>query len=202
MLGAALLCDGGSDAALGTVAERLAFSRGVELNVEVVDFSHIRPGLDLLSRLRALPQLTADPTIVVVHRDAERLRLSGREQEIDRAYEMSACQSRLVKLIPVRMTEAWLLADAARVRQVAGNSRGRTPLGIPSDLESDPDPKRTLLAALNAAAETSGRRRDAMNRRFPSLRRQLIETLDVEGPVNRLSSFRAFRDSLVAALTG
>ena len=49
---------------------------------------------------------------------------------------------RHVLVIPVRMTEAWLLIDELALRRAAGNPNGRNPLDLPAlkDLEALPEP--------------------------------------------------------------
>jgi hypothetical protein len=55
-----------------------------------------------------------------------------------------------VPVIPIRMTEAWLLLDEAEIRRVAGSPNGKVSLGLPKakDVESIPDPKAQLAQTL------------------------------------------------------
>jgi hypothetical protein len=52
----------------------------------------------------------------------------------------------VVCVIPVKMTEAWLLIDEKAIREAAGNPKGRQPLNLPkpSKTEELSDPKETL----------------------------------------------------------
>ena len=63
-------------------------------------------------------------------------------------------------VVPIRMTEAWLLIDEAALRSAAGNPRGSVPLSIPAvrQLEGLPDPKKTLHALIRRASSLGGRR--------------------------------------------
>ncbi|WP_331716400.1 hypothetical protein [Micromonospora chokoriensis] len=94
-------------------------------------------------------------------------------------------------VIPVRMTEAWLLLDETAIRQVAGNPRGRMDLGLPKhhEVESVANPKQILSTCLLKAAGETGRRRDAVAKRFNQHRRQLLERLEPTGAIVRLESW-------------
>jgi hypothetical protein len=106
-----------------------------------------------------------------------------------------------VPIIPIRMTEAWLLLDEAAIRSVAGQPSGNMPLGLPvaSKVESVPDPKATLQAALRTASGCSGRRLQKFKRDFPEHRRQLLERLDRTGAVRQLSAWKALEHATESA---
>lgn len=194
----ALICDGVSDAGLSIVIERSARALGVELVVDVVNFDQLRPGLSLARRLAVLPTLVASLDVLFVHRDAEGGDTEHRHMEIKRAIGGASLEYPHVPVVPVRMTEAWLLCDPAPIRRVVGNPNGRTPLSLPADPERMIDPKAELRSLLAKAAEVQGRRLEQLDRRFPQLRRQLLETLDVNGPISRLPSFVRFNENLAA----
>lgn len=105
---------------------------------------------------------------------------------------ITGISTNLVPVIPVRMTEAWLLLDEPAIRTVAGNPAGRASLTLPKHHEAErlPDPKSVLRQALLDAANVTGRRRERLDRRFSENRRQLLERLDPHGPVTRLTSWR------------
>ncbi len=68
----------------------------------------------------------------------------------------------LVPLIPIRMTEAWLLADPESLCQVIGTRMTANDVGVPErphQVESDPDPKATLQEVVRRATAQRGRRR-------------------------------------------
>lgn len=96
--------------------------------------------------------------VLFVHRDAERETVASRTEEIERA-SRAARIPRWVPVVPVRMTEAWLLIDERAIRLAAGSPDARTSLGIPrpSGLEDIPDPKSLLHRALEAAGRKRGR---------------------------------------------
>ncbi len=77
-----------------------------------------------------------------------------------------------VPVIPIRMTEAWLLLDEAQIRRVAGAPNDKTALDLPraGKVESLPDPKALLKTTLARASGLKGRRLEQFNNRFPQHR--------------------------------
>ncbi|WP_327038493.1 hypothetical protein [Micromonospora maris] len=192
--------EGTSDGPLAAHIERLFFHKGCPVNLATPDFSRLSGvGRDVASRVRAGLELVGDPVdVIVVHRDADNAGEHARRLEIESAVRSLGVSTELVPVIPVRMTEAWLLLDEAAIRHVAGNPRGRARLNLPRphEVESRADPKSILRSCLLAASEESGRRRDTVAGRFNEHRRQLLERLDPTGPVLRLDSWAR----LVAAI--
>jgi hypothetical protein len=66
--------------------------------------------------------------------------------------------------------------------------------------ESIPDPKALLKQAIAMASEESGRRLQKLQKRFPENRARLLQMLDRQGPVMRMSSWQAFTEDLQAVL--
>ncbi len=161
-----LLADGPSDRALLPI---LSWLLGKVVSVEFA----IQPGWADLRRLPARPQTLTDRIIsavdlfpcdlLFVHRDAEREPAAVRVLEIQNALE--AANERgfglpAICVVPVRMTEAWLLFDEAAIRRAAGNPNSRHPLSLPplARLEFLPDPKSDLHDLLRQASGLRGRR--------------------------------------------
>lgn len=134
-----------------------------------------------------------DVDLLFVHRDAERVDREVRRREIP-------ANDRVVAVIPVRMTETWLLSDERALRQAAGNPNGHSVLSLPpvSRLESLPDPKSTLRDLLVVASEATGRRR----RRFDqhAARQRLASLIEDFAPLRQLSAFGAFELELEEGL--
>jgi hypothetical protein len=130
--------------------------------------------------------------LAVVHRDADRAGWQQRRNEIEQALEDSGIRCGLIPVIPITMTEAWLLLDEREIRHVAGNPNGRTSLSLPKthEVEGIADPKALLRDCLLQAASARGRRRETVAKRFSQHRAQLLERLDMHGPVTQLSSWR------------
>jgi hypothetical protein len=84
----------------------------------------------------------------------------------------------LVPIIPIQTTEAWMLADHAALCEVIGANLTAEALGIPAhphQVESDPDPKRTLNTVIQRALAQRPRRRRRIDLRsvYEPLARQI-----------------------------
>lgn len=155
---------------------------------------------------RALPEKISTasqlfPTdVIFIHRDADRESPLVRRQEISEAFH--SLQERparhWVPVIPVRMTEAWLLVSESALRGASGNPNGRIPLQLPPwrDLETIPDPKEMLQTLLVEASERSGRRRKKFN--FPAQRARIPDFLENWETLLRLPSARQLDEEIAA----
>ena len=141
-------------------------------------------------------------SLLFVHRDSDRDGPDARYGEISRAIEEATSSEPWIGIVPVRMTEAWLLLDEVAIRDVVGNPNGRAQLNLPSPVEAErmADPKTTLQSFLLTAGDVQGRRRRKLEQRFPRIRNQLLENLPVGGPLEQLPSWVRFRDDTIAAL--
>jgi hypothetical protein len=103
-----------------------------------------------------------------VHRDADNAGAEARRSEILAAAGLVDGSARVVPVIPIRMTEAWLLLDEMNIRVVAGNPRGKESLDLPKlhEVENLADPKELLSECLLRAAGAAGRRRERVAKRF------------------------------------
>lgn len=118
------------------------------------------PPKDLAGRITlALDMYDCD--LLFIHRDAEGQDPNIRYREIEDALGKIAVQKTppAVCVVPVCMTEAWLLFDVAAIRRAAGNPNGKIPLSLPPlrELESLLNPKQDLYQMLRDASERRGR---------------------------------------------
>lgn len=136
--------------------------------------------------------------LLFVHRDAEGQGRSNRLSEIRSA--AASISIRFVPIIPIRMTEAWLLVSDAAIRRAAGNPNGKVPLNLPAHqkLESMPDPKRELHQALLTASMLSGRQLRRFDQRASA--RRVAELIGDFSQLRNLSAFRAFEADLSETL--
>jgi hypothetical protein len=194
------VAEGSSDAPLAAIVESLFLERGFIVRLSAPDFSRLeRTPKDVRSRVSTgLTLLESSADVVVVHRDADNVGADVRLREIERAMLEVGREFALVPVIPVRMTEAWLLLDEQAIRQVAGNPNGRVKLALPTlrEVERVADPKTHLRDCLLAASDAAGRRRDMVRNRFPQHRRQLLERLDPNGPVSSLKAWQTLVDAI------
>ncbi|WP_245633730.1 hypothetical protein [Amycolatopsis jejuensis] len=186
------IAEGTSDQPLANTVEVLFRESGIELRLTVPPYEQLpKVAKTIKDRTEAGQRLMECIDVVVVHRDSDNVGHDVRREEIDSAMH-SAGIGVWCPIVPVRMTEAWLLLDEKEIRRVAGNPKGRASLGLPKrhEVERVADPKEVLRKALLDASAATGRRREREAKRFNSQRRQLLEGIDREGPLKELSSWQ------------
>ena len=199
-----LVCDGSSDAALVPHISRLLILNGQD---DPLGNAWASSG-PLVHKIRDGLRHTGECDLLMVHRDAEasrETRSAGwhtRFAEIEEAVRNSEFEGSWVGLVPVRMTESWLLVDESAIRYVAGRPQSNTPLDLPPlrRVELESDPKARLAAALTIASGTTGRKRKRFIKEIPKLRNQLLEELPIGGSLEQVPSWVRFRDDLLKAL--
>ena len=199
---AIFLADGSSDEPLGEHLEVLCARRDLAVRVTTPDLHLLPrpPGHRVADRLEAILKLGDVPDILFVHRDAEGQDPERRFAEVAEAVARISEGLPAVAVVPVRMTEAWLLLDEQSIREVAGSPNATVDLGLPptSRVEAQPDPKSALERALDLASGLAGRRRDRFRQRFAQHRRILLQRLDIDGPVRELSAWQHLESDLDA----
>ena len=202
VLRSTLLSDGSSDRALIPILNWLLQSKVTQLSLpgtQWADFGYrrIKPQ-NLAERVRcAAEDYPCD--LLFVHRDAEGQNQDDRRNEILRAVREAGINPPAICVIPVRMTEAWLLLDEEAIRLASGNPRGRRPLDLPArvSIERVVDPKEVLFQALRIASEQTGRR--LSNLRVEERRHRVAELMDYV-LLRRLPAFQNLEVELNAAL--
>lgn len=197
------LGEGSSDEGITVHIERIAEACEVPVAVTA-------PDMELLSlvdrsvagKLEAVRRLGGEYDLLLIHRDADRTSRAERVSEIRAATEKAMPDRPWVPVVPIRMTEAWLVLDELLIREVAGNPKGRIPLSIPAPREAEriADPKALLKELLATASELTGRRRRMFQARFAYHRRLILERIDPQGQVGMLGSWQAFESDLRAGL--
>lgn len=191
-----LTTDGSSDQVLTRYIEWIAAERLGEV-VWARPQRRSSIGDPLSSRLvAAVERYPCD--LLVVHRDAERDPADKRFAEIEQAAEHVSCP--VVPLVPVRMTEAWLLFDEKAIRLAAGNPNGTSNLSLPpiSRCSSVTNPKETLWNALKTASERTGRRLKKFRPARASLR--VADYIDDFAPLRGVTEFQRFEEDLKQAM--
>lgn len=136
--------------------------------------------------------------VLFVHRDAEGPEPHARYKEIAGAIEQASLPESMpgIAVVPVQMTEAWLLFDERAIRCAAGNPNGREALSL-SDwrrAEMLPDPKEKLFDTLRVASELPARRRRAFH--VEQARTRIVDFITDFSPLRELPSFRRFEDDV------
>jgi hypothetical protein len=161
-----------------------------------------RPPRELHERIRAAVDLSRCD-LLFIHRDAKTLSLRDRQTQVDEAVSLARQAVRLppaIAVIPVRMTEAWLLFDVPAIRAAAGNPNGSVDLELPrlADLEDIPDPKGVLRRAILAATEVGAHRRSRFN--ASSAIHRIAQYIEDFAPLRVLSAFAALENRIQEAI--
>ena len=194
-----LVCEGSSDAPLANHIRRLLVECGCPHPRGDVFYR----GSRLADKVRKAVERSSDLDLLFVHRDADNAGAEARFREIEAGVgDALPNGSRHVAVVPVKMTESWLLLDETAIRKIVGKPKGKQPLGLPpvAKVEATSDPKEVLRNAFLAAIATKGRRRRKFKGEFPRLRRSLLEDLPVGGHLASLPSWVAFRSAVQAVL--
>jgi hypothetical protein len=193
-----LLADGSSDAVLIFIINWLISEHYPDVGIQSEVAKNMgKVGWNLTTRIsKALSLYPCD--ILFVHRDAESQSHALRLQEIKDAFSES--ENLYVPIIPIRMTEAWLLADEKAIRVASGNESSNIDLKLPpkKKWENLPDPKQVLFDALTTASGRSGR---ALKSFKPAERRARVTELTRDFSTLRgLQSFDSFESTLKTSL--
>ncbi len=142
--------------------------------------------------------------LLIIHRDADKAGKAwhtARVAEIDGA--VVEVRSRGVPLpthlhvVPVRMSEAWLLFDAPAIRRAAARERGKSRIVLPSGRYDEvANPKQMLREALADASELTGRKLQNFRRDYRP--RNVANEIDDFSPLRKLSAFRLFETEIAA----
>ncbi len=199
-----LISDGPSDQVLLPILDWLLRAGGFvgEVQARWVDPRPL-PGDQRSLQNRIQLSLEYQPCdLLFIHRDAEKEPREARVSEIKAAIEAVDNLSipPAIYVIPVRMTEAWLLFDEAAICQAAANPHGRQPLQLPelSTLEQGPDPKEELYALLRTASGLPKRR---LKKFRPQKRIYAIaDRIRYFSPLRALAAFSTLETDVLAIL--
>lgn len=152
-------------------------------------------------KLRQVLEENVVPDLIFVHRDSDARDPADRHAEIGFAAIELNNSDRVVAIVPVQEAEAWLLTDESAIRVVVGKPGGKVSLRLPAlpRIEDVANPKEILETACRIASEKQGDRLKRISRQFPTHRALLLERLDIDGPVNKLSSWQRFVSDLTTA---
>lgn len=190
-----LLSDGSSDKALLFLLTWLLQKNHVECAIQP-QWAELRrlpnPPETFPDRIKKTLEL-APCNLLFVHRDAEKALREVRVAEICQAIEEAgeSVSIPVVCVVPVHMTEAWLLFDEAALRTAADNPRGRQPLQLPpiASLEELFDPKTVLYELLREASGLGSHRRKKF--RVQERVHRVAELINDFSPLRALPAFRA-----------
>lgn len=101
----------------------------------------------------------------------------------------------LTPIIPVRMIEAWMLADKKLLKSEIGTSKSDSELGINRDPEKIANPKHVIEEAIRIATEHLPRRRQRLS--ISDLYAIIGDTISLT-ELKKLDSYRKFQDAVKA----
>lgn len=196
----ALISDGTSDQVLLKIID-WAFQQflNIETMGERADFYFLETRPKSISdKVRLVAEQYDDLDFIVVHRDAEKETYEKRASEVAVELATANIQPLLsIPVIPVRMTEAWLLFDAKAIASAAGNPNiGRLPI-LPAlhSVESLPDPKAVLEKLIRDSCGLRSRGLKNLNTRHCI---QLIpEFVEDFSPLLKIPSFQKFKQQIL-----
>ncbi len=195
-----LICDGSSDRCLRAIIDwtlyQLPATSSFSIERSVADLRILRKPPSLLADRMRQALILYPCDIAFIHRDAENEPMHQRIAEIASA----ALESQVgphVPVVPVRMTEAWLLINKSAIRRAAANPNGRMSLVMPqlNRLEDLPDPKTVLYSLLAEASGKAGRRLAQFNRDINGRVQRVAELISDFSLLRHLRAFRAFEES-------
>ncbi|MEZ4868053.1 MAG: DUF4276 family protein [Caldilineaceae bacterium] len=196
-----LLTDGSSDAALLPILTWLLVENGINIPIQSqwADLGRLPFVIETLQQRIELALDFYPCDLLFIHRDAERQSRMDRVEEITNAIQP---MNNLVHLrpyicvIPIRMTEAWLLLNEQAIRHAAGNPSGREQLTLPTlaTLESQANPKQILHDLLNRASGLKGRRLKQFPVHFHA--RRVAEFIDDFSQLRQLLAFAALEKDI------
>jgi hypothetical protein len=196
-----LISDGPSDRALLPILTWALREKG-DVNRVQAEWADLRrlpePPRNLCDRiLIAIDLFPCD--LLFIHRDAERQEPERRYSEIYEAIQEAASQGFQVPavcVVPVQMTEAWLLFDETAIRIAAGNPNGESPLRLPelTEIEQIPNPKDVLFDILKEASGLARRRLKKFNEGEARVR--ISELVSDFSPLRALCAFQKLEKNI------
>lgn len=166
----ALLSEGSSDKVLIPILQWLlrVYAPNNPSSVEWVDLLRCRrKPATMVEKITAALDLYRCH-LLFIHRDSDGKDPGMRYGEIKDAIASLPHKTRslpYICVVPICMTEAWLLTDEAAIRSAAGNPNGTVSLALPplQRIETIPDPKEQLCDLLRKASGMRGRRLKRFN---------------------------------------
>ena len=130
--------------------------------------------------------------LIFVHRDSENLGLDERRREFE-----TLDRQDFVPVVPVRMSESWILFDGPAIAKAAGSPSSQVPVPPIAEIESIPDPKYRLNELLfRAAGAPTGRKGKIFRSSITRRRVSVAEYITDYSPLENVPAFRSFQEVL------
>ena len=175
-----VVADGGTDRLLVPIIEWAIHRLDPQVEILEPEFSKRRGGVREFLRTYC-----TDTMLIFLHRDSENQTLRQRLTE----FELIG-RNDVVPVVPVRMSEAWLLFDSVAITQASGSSGDGVAVPRISDLEALANPKKHLDSLLiTAAGNPSGRRGRNFRRSIIERRASVASFISDYSPLERPTGF-------------
>ncbi|KWT92698.1 DUF4276 family protein [Candidatus Magnetominusculus xianensis] len=202
-----LLSDGTADRRLIPILTWLLHQHCPDKAVEAkyADFRNMPKQKDLGKKIE-MAMVNYPSMILFIHRDAEGDTYDNRVSEIRKDIKNISAKYKgrqTVCVVPVRMTEAWLLFDETAIRLAAGNKNDRVVLDLPylKTIEDKPNLTDVLEKLLIVASgNTRGRKLKQFKRDISEKAFKVAENIEDFSPLRKLSAFQHLEEELTAAL--
>lgn len=130
--------------------------------------------------------------LIFVHRDSENLGLDERRREFETVERQD-----VVPVVPVRMSESWLLFDGPAIAKAAGSPSSQVPVPRVAEIENIPDPKYRLDELLfQAAGAPAGRKGKVFKRSIAGRRVSVAQYITDYSPLENVPAFQSFQEAL------
>lgn len=144
-------------------------------------------------------------TTLAVHTDADRMTYDKRKEtnftdvfETVKTLDPDGYCTIITPVIPVRMMEAWMLADRDLLRREIGTTMTNGQLGIDGDPESFADPKEKIEEAIRRASQNASHKKPVNAVEIGDLYSIIGKSVTID-KLEQLESFRRFEDEILTA---
>ena len=182
-----IVADGGTDRLLVPVIQWAIHRLDPDVEILEPEFRKRRGSVE-----ESLGACSSGAMIIFVHRDSESLSLQDRLREFE-----TVTRPNVVPVVPVQMSEAWILFDGPAVARAAGSRDAEVPVPRVAEIESIGNPKERLDKLLfRAAGEPAGRRGRIFRRSIAQRRVSVAEYITDYRPLENVPAFRSFQGDL------
>lgn len=182
-----IVADGGTDLMLVPVIQWAIHRLDPAVEILEPEFRKRRGGVEDFLRT-----YDSGAMVVFVHRDAESLPLENRLAEFD-----GVTRADVVPVVPVQMSEAWILFDGAAVAKAAGSPAAEVIAPAIAEIENIANPKERLdELLLRAAGLPAGRRGRNFKRSIAKRRVSVAAYIADYRPLEGVPAFRRFQEVL------
>lgn len=184
----AVVADGGTDRILVPIIQWAVHRLDPHVEILEPEFRKRRGGI-----AEFLAAYSTGAMLIFAHRDSENVTFDERLGEFE-----AVDRQEVVPVIPVRMSESWLLFNGSAIAKAAGKPSSHVPVPSVGRIEDIPDPKDRLDELLfQAAGAPTGRRGRNFKRSIAARRTSVAEYISDYSPLENLPAFRSFQGALL-----